>query len=587
MNYLESPQIGSDKTAHGATAENIGSKVDMTDRNITTIFRRPSGQENDVLDGNHLKVSSPYSQDDVKDLVSANHSTGDLTASTKGDTTSNKQGLVQRCDTTDTTGAAGNATTTDAAGSSSTATGASNSDAFVQQLDQTDPTLATLLTDAQQQMSPAGAAQLEANVSANFNQNNGQFPTDSSLMNASIAQMDAQGISSADITNAQNSVDADVSNPNIGDAPVSTFTSSGSDSNGSSSNSGSSSSDSSGSSSCDNSGSSSCDNSGSSSCDNSGSSSGSDSSNPLQQDMSQLMQDLESGNFQQFLQDLINDLPTLLAASGAGSDTSGSSTDTGASSDAPATSSDGTAPSSPTTGGDTTPGTASTPGTAGDTTAGTPATPGTSGATATSLSTVPNATAQITDTLNTGGKESLGSGYFVQGQNGTPFLVTDDHVTADPGSVTATLANGETVPVTLAGTNAGNDLAAYTSPAFNGVSTLALDPNLVSSGSADAYVPLTQAGQGFYQGNLTGTALRGSLQITPDDSQEQSILSQANQSDTMIGFNAPLQAGSSGSPVMVDTAQGWQVAGMEDDGSGNSNFTTSSQDVQNFVSSLA
>jgi hypothetical protein len=110
---------------------------------------------------------------------------------------------------------------------------------------------------------------------------------------------------------------------------------------------------------------------------------------------------------------------------------------------------------------------------------------------------------------------------------------------------------------------------------------------LVSSGSAEAYVPLQQAGAGFYAGTLNGTAPRGSIQVTPDDSYEQGILNQENPNDTMIGFNAPLQAGSSGSPILVDTSQGWEVASMQDDGNGTSNYTTSSQDVQAFVNSLS
>ena len=380
-------------------------------------------------------------------------------------------------------------------------------------------------------------------------------------MNASIGQLDGQGISSTDITNAQNSVAADVSNPNIGDAPVSTFSSSGAAGSGSSSGGDSGSS----SSSCDS----------SSSC--SSSSSGSDSSNPLQQDLSQLLQDLESGNFQQFITDLMADLPTLLASS-SGSSASGSS-DTGTGTGTGTTTSDAAAPSTDAS----TPSAPATQGGGGDSTPATPAAPGS----VAGLANVPAATAQITDTLNSGQAESLGSGYFVQGQNGSPYLITDDHVTADPGTVTATLANGETVPVTLAGTNPGNDLAAYTSPAFNGVSTLSLDPNLVSSGAADAYVPLQQAGAGLYAGTLDGTASRGSVQVTPTDSAEQTLLNEQNPNDTMIGFTAPLQAGSSGSPILVDTSQGWQVASMEDSGDGNSNFTTSSQDVQAFVNSLA
>ncbi len=562
MNYLESPQVGSDKTAYSGSPENNGAKVDMTDRNITDFFRSNS-QDSSALVGDQLHISNPYSQEDIERLTSGNQQNFARDAVTSGESPlkSGSQGYAMQCDTT-------SGATTDASSTATDATTASgsNSDAFIQQLSQTDPNLATMLTDAQQQMSPTGASQLEANVMANFNQNNGQFPTDSSLMNASIGQMDGQGVASSDIINAQNSVDADLANPNIGDAPVSTFSSSGSDSNGSSSSSGSDSSSSGFSSSSDGSGSSSCDNSGSSS-------SSSDSSNPEQQDISQLMQDLESGNIQQFLQDLINDLPTLLGSSGSSSGSDAGSTDgssSGPSSDAPSTSSDGTTPTSPTTGSD-----------APSTTATTP------GATATSLANVPNATAQITDTLSNGQEESLGSGYFVQGQNGTPYLITDDHVTVDPGTVTATLANGETVPITSAGTNPADDLAAYTSPDFNGVSTLALDPNLVSSGSAEAYVPLQQAGAGFYAGTLNGTAPRGSIQVTPDDSYEQGILNQENPNDTMIGFNAPLQAGSSGSPILVDTSQGWEVASMQDDGNGTSNYTTSSQDVQAFVNSLS
>lgn len=563
MTYFESSQAGSDKSASSAPPEHNGAKVDMTDRNISELFRSNS-QDSSALVGDQLHISNPYSQEDVERMTPGNQQGFDRDTATPGDSPqqSGSQNYVMRCDTT-------SGSTTDASGTATDATTASGSgqDAFIQQLSQSDPNLATMLTDAQQQMSSTGASQLEANVMANFNQNNGQFPTDSSLMNASIGQMDGQGIASNDIINAQNSVDTDVSNPNIGDAPVSTFSSSGSDSGGSSSASGSSE----GSGSDSSASSSSCD--GSSSCDNSGSSgSGSDSSNPEQQDLSQLEQDLQSGNFQQFLQDLINDLPTLLGSSDAGSGSDAGSSDggstPGSSSEAPPPSSDGTTPN-PTTGSDA------------------PPTTTTPGATASSLANVPNATAQITDTLSNGQEESLGSGYFVQGQNGTPYLVTDDHVTVDPGTVTATLANGETVPVNLAGTNPSDDLAAYTSPGFNGVSTLALDPNLVSSGSAEAYVPLQEAGAGFYSGNLSGTSARGDVAVTPDDSYEQGILNAENPNDTMIGFDAPLQAGSSGSPILVDTSQGWEVASMQDDGNGTSNFTTSSQDVQSFVNSLS
>ncbi len=122
------------------------------------------------------------------------------------------QGGVEHCDITATTAAAaapGDTQATPAAANGS-------SDAFIQQLNTTDPNLAKELTDAQGQMTPAGASQLETNVATNFN--SGQYAMDSTLLNNSLT-----GLSSTDATAAQGSFNADLANSNTGDAPTSNY----------------------------------------------------------------------------------------------------------------------------------------------------------------------------------------------------------------------------------------------------------------------------------------------------------------------------------------------------------------------------
>jgi outer membrane biosynthesis protein TonB len=103
------------------------------------------------------------------------------------------------------------------------ATPGTTTDPIIQQLSQTDPTLAKVLTDAQTQvtagnLSQQGFTQFEQNVAQNV-ANDGQtglFPTDASLLAGST-----QGLSSADLAAVNQVIQTDLQSP--GADPVSTY----------------------------------------------------------------------------------------------------------------------------------------------------------------------------------------------------------------------------------------------------------------------------------------------------------------------------------------------------------------------------
>jgi S1-C subfamily serine protease len=304
----------------------------------------------------------------------------------------------------------------------------------------------------------------------------------------------------------------------------------------------------------------------------------------LQQYAPEIAQDVQ--NILTDLQDIENDLTggssgssvagDTGATTAAGGGTTGSET-AGTTSGETGT---GTATTGSETGGTTSAETGTGTGTTAETGGTTSAETGTSGSTSTSgLTQAENASVQVT--VNNGnGEETLGSGFFADG-NGD--IVTDYHVVQGAqGPITITTADGQTLQAKVVETDQANDLAVLQltdSSQDANQSYIQVADNAQPSATDYAIGhPDGATNLSVDSGNYTGQATYGSLGVD-DDSVDN------NQNRQLDQFaNIGVQEGSSGSDIVNNSGQ---LVAVDDvgDGEGNADGTLASA-VYNDLASL-